>query len=267
MDTAVQLAALDRFLTATYGEEMTLGGMIEALGFDPEQSRLLREDCLQTVAEELIDAVRRKLTLGERDLWFRLLCRRFGLDGEPGVSLDEAARVLNVDAGYASQAESDALERCRTKRTREDFRKEVHRIAVRVLSQGSAKPQRAQVVSKLERLADLRAAVDLTRMDYETKKAKVLEKVQAELDALDAEYEPLLEAAEGNALALESEIKNDVLLRGESVLTDVYQAVYMKGRVSWDNKGIDRYALSHPEVLQFRKEGEPSVALRAAAKR
>ncbi len=264
MDTAVQLAALDRFLTATYGEETTLAGMIDALGFEPMQTRLLREDCLQTVAEQLIDAVRRKLTSGEKDLWFRLLSRRFGLDGEPGASLDEAARVLNVGVGYASEAESDALARCRTKKAREDFRKELHRIALRVLSQGNAKPQRAQIVGKLERLADLHAALDLTRMDYDKKKNEVLKKVQAELDALEAEYEPLIEAANENALALESEIKNDVLLRGESVLTDVYQAVYMKGRVAWDTKGIDQYALLHPEVLKFRKQGEPIVALRAA---
>ncbi len=39
-------------------------------------------------------------------------------------------------------------------------------------------------------------------------------------------------------------------------------AVFSQGRVTWDTKGLDRFALSHPEVVKFRKQGTPSVALR-----
>ena len=92
-----------------------------------------------------------------------------------------------------------------------------------------------------------------------------MNKVQAELDAVDMEFRPVLDAAEENATALEAEIKNDVLLRGESLRAGIYQAIYMKGRVSWDGRGIDEYARSHPELLKFRKEGQPSVALRLAS--
>ena len=120
-------------------------------------------------------------------------------------------------------------------------------------------------MQKLDRLTNLRAAVDVARMDHETKRAEVLKKVQAELDAIEVEFQPVLDAAEANASALEAEIKNDVLLRGESLHGGVYHAIYMKGRVSWDSDGINDYARSHPEVLKFRKEGQPSVSLRAAA--
>ncbi len=262
MDEQTQLAALDRFLTSIYGEETHLTGMLNALGFNSEQTRLLHEDCLPGIAQQFIDAIHRKLKAGEKDLWFRLLSRRFGLDGEPGVSLDEAAPLLGIDREYASQAESDALQKCRYKTTLQDFRKELHRIALAALSKGAV-PQKDQIARKLTRLADLRAAVDLTRMDYKSKRAEVLQKVQAELDVLESEYQPLLDAAQENASALESEIKNDVLLGGQSVITDFYQALYMKGRVTWDNDGIDKYAQSHPEVLKYRKVGQPSVALHA----
>ena len=57
----------------------------------------------------------------------------------------------------------------------------------------------------------------------------------------------------------------DVLLRGESLRGSVYQAIYMKGRVSWDSAAIDQYARAHPEVLKFRREGQPSVSLRKSA--
>ena len=37
---------------------------------------------------------------------------------------------------------------------------------------------------------------------------------------------------------------------------------YTHGRVSWDNDGMANYAVSHPDVLQFRKQGQPIVSLR-----
>ncbi len=262
MDISTRLSGLDRFLTVVYGEQTDLASMIDALGFEPEQARMLRDECLPDVAEQFVDAIRRKLTSGEKDLWFRVLSRRYGLDGEPAASIEEAAAALNVDRETASRAEADALQKCRYKKTLEDFNKELHNIALDALSKGAERPQKAHIAGKLNRLADLQAAVDLTRMDYEAKRAAILKTVQTELDALEAEYDPLLEAAQRNAAALEAEIKNDVLLGGESVVTDVYQALYVKGRVTWDTDGIDRYAVAHPEVLKFRKQGNPSVALR-----
>lgn len=264
MDPQIQLNGLDRFLAEIYGEETHFTALIDGLGFDRDQTRTLREDCLESVAGQFIEAVRKKLTFGERDLWFRLLSRRFGLDGEPPAALDVAARALDIDYGSAAQAESDALQKCSYKSTLQELERELHRIALDELSRVSPAPANDDVAQKLTRLADLRAAVDVTRMDYESKKTEVLKKVQAELDALEAEYQPLLDAAEQNAEALESEIKNDVLLAGHSVSTGVYQAVYMKGRVTWDGDGIGRYAVTHPEVLQFRKQGQPTVSLRSA---
>lgn len=266
MDITTQLAGLDRFLTVIYGEETSLPALIDALGFEPAQAAMLRDECLPAVAEQFIDAVRNRLNKGDKDLWFRLLSRRYALDGEPAASLDDAARLLNLDRAAASQAESDALQKCRYKSTLEDFRKELHRIALAELSNAAPRPQKDQIARKLTRLADLHAAVDLARMDYESKRDQVLEKVRAELDALESEYQPLIDAAQENASALEAEIKNDVLLGGQSVITDVYQALYMKGRVTWDTAGIDKYAVAHPEVLRYRREGQPSVTLRSTGK-
>src|SRR5512142_1161600 len=103
MDTTSQLKALDRFLAAIYGGPVTLASLLDELGFDPQQARWLCEQRMPALAAALVDALRVRLTSGEKDLWFRLLSRRYGLDGEPAVSLDEAARLLSVDAGYASQ--------------------------------------------------------------------------------------------------------------------------------------------------------------------
>jgi hypothetical protein len=264
MDPKTQLAGVDQFLSLIYGGGTGLEMLLGTLGFEASQVSQLREQHLQGLVAGLLEVVQKRLTWEDKDLWYRVLERRLGLDGEPPVPLEEAAKALHIDAPYASYAEAEALQRCRTKTALQDFKKELHRLALAELSGSGAKPGKEHVVRKLERLADLRAAEDVARMDYEAKRAEILKKVQAELDAVEAEFQPVLEGAAANATALEAEIRNDVLLRGESLRGGVYQAIYMKGRVSWDNQGISGYAEAHPEILTFRKEGQPSVSLRIA---
>jgi hypothetical protein len=128
------------------------------------------------------------------------------------------------------------------------------------------RPTRKHVAEKLERLTNLHGALDVTRMDYESKRAEILKQVQAELEALDLEYKPVLEAAQENIAALENEIRTDVLLYGETISGGQYRASYTQGRVSWDNEGMTKYAASHPEILRFRKQGQPIVSLRVVNK-
>ena len=118
------------------------------------------------------------------------------------------------------------------------------------------------IIAKLEELAEVRAAVDITRMDYEAKREEILKAVKAELDALAAEYEPLLASANERVAVLDTEVKRAVVEYGASIKASRLHAVYARGRIAWDNKGLDGYAVAHPEVLTFRKEGAPSVSLR-----
>ncbi|MCC7361977.1 MAG: hypothetical protein IT317_21005 [Anaerolineales bacterium] len=118
------------------------------------------------------------------------------------------------------------------------------------------------IAAKLDELTELRAAAEITRLDYEAKREQILQVVQAELEALETEYAPLLEAAAARAETLEAEIKADVLAAGASVKGGGLQAVYVRGRVSWDTAALDDYAANHPEVQGFRRQGAPSVSLR-----
>lgn len=123
-------------------------------------------------------------------------------------------------------------------------------------------PTENDIRARLEELAEVRAAAETTRLDYEARREEILRAVQAELEALQAEYEPLLESAQARAAALEAEVKEAVLAFGASVKGSAYQAVYVRGRVTWDNQKLDRYAQAHPEILAYRREGDPSVSLR-----
>ena len=116
----------------------------------------------------------------------------------------------------------------------------------------------------LWQLANVRLRQDLVRMQYEELRAQVLEPVQRDLTDLEAEFAPAFDALEGERVELERRVKDaarqaGVTLKAEGVPV---QAVVSKGRVSWDDKALLGFALAHPDILAFRREGEPSVSLR-----
>jgi hypothetical protein len=59
-------------------------------------------------------------------------------------------------------------------------------------------------------------------------------------------------------------VKESVIAGGESVKGEFLHAVYVKGRTTWETKLLDGFAAAHPEILQFRKVGEPSVTIRSS---
>jgi hypothetical protein len=53
-----------------------------------------------------------------------------------------------------------------------------------------------------------------------------------------------------------------VLGKQESVKGELLQAVFSKGRTSWDTKKLEGYAIAHPELKELKKTGKPSVSIR-----
>ena len=95
-----------------------------------------------------------------------------------------------------------------------------------------------EIKSQLDYLAGVRDAIARARLD-------------ARLDELEA----LAEEAEKN-------IKAAVMALEEPVKGERLQAVINKGRVTWDSKLLEGYAVAHPEIKAARKEGEPTVTIR-----
>lgn len=124
-----------------------------------------------------------------------------------------------------------------------------------------------ETLRKIEELADARDARAALTAAYDERKADILRQVAHELEALDAEYAPLLEAANRHIQVLEQEVREAIIQYGASVRGSRIQAVYVKGRTTWDAKGLTRYAASHPEILAYRKESAPTVQLRTIKER
>jgi phage host-nuclease inhibitor protein Gam len=119
------------------------------------------------------------------------------------------------------------------------------------------------IIDQLHQLSEMKAAADALRLEYEARRAEIMKPVQDELAALELEFAPLQDTLTQNIAELELAVKQAVLQHGTSVRGDRLQAVFTRGRVTWDTKNLDLYARTHPEVLRFRKVGTPSVSVRA----
>jgi hypothetical protein len=124
------------------------------------------------------------------------------------------------------------------------------------MSDTPAVPSEGSVLLGLQELAELRAQMEVVRLDYDAKRQQILSQVSDQLVDLDIEYKPIMNAAADKIVELEEMLKQAVMLRGASVAGDQLQVVYSKPKTTWDSAGLNGYAVAHPEILAFRKQGE-----------
>jgi hypothetical protein len=115
---------------------------------------------------------------------------------------------------------------------------------------------------KIEEFEAVQSAAEQTRAEYEARRMAILLPIIDDLDALDAEYQPIFDEVADRMANLERDIKQNTLIVGRSFRGHRIAVVYSRGRVSWDTKALDSYARTHPEVLGFRKEGAPIISFR-----
>lgn len=119
-----------------------------------------------------------------------------------------------------------------------------------------------EIVNKLDQLANFMAQRDVLNLQKKELIDQVLTpEIRARLEEIEAEFAGKLEAVDANVATLEEEIRQEALRYGSSVKGTFLRVVWHKGRVSWDNKSLDVYAEMHPEIITFRKEGNPYVSI------
>jgi hypothetical protein len=85
--------------------------------------------------------------------------------------------------------------------------------------------------------------------------------IKEKLAEIDAEFEPKIDALNARNQALIDTVKGEVLTVGQSISGDYHVVKFVKGRVTWDTVRLEGYAAAHPEILQFRTDGEPYTVL------
>ena len=115
----------------------------------------------------------------------------------------------------------------------------------------------------LDELAEMRFQLDALKLERD----KIIDnlipiEIQREIASVKVEFGEAISRAQEAITEYETNIKKMVEAHGQSVKSEHYQAVYTKGRTTWDSKGLTGYAVAHPEINAFQKTGNPSVSLR-----
>jgi hypothetical protein len=118
------------------------------------------------------------------------------------------------------------------------------------------------IINALDELAEEQESHDLLRQERDGKCNEIMSQIQGQLDALDAEYQPRMIAANTHISELTEQIKAAVIEFGRSFKATKLHAVYAKGRVTWDGKKLDGMMSIIPALADARREGEPSVTIR-----
>lgn len=117
--------------------------------------------------------------------------------------------------------------------------------------------------TQLDALADLQASLTALQLEKQAAiDATIPPDVKAELESIELEFSTAAAIAEAKINALTEQIKNAVLENGATVKGTFLQAVYTKGRVTWDGKQLDGMMALIPGLAAARKEGAPSVSFR-----
>jgi len=267
INTKQKVSGINEFLTMVYGTETRLSTLLRSLGFNSQQVELIRNQYLESFITSFLEVLRtRTITGWDGERLYTIISRRPGLDGEPPDTLKALGQQFGLSRERIRQLEHKVIRKYKSKANRKFLKTSLRSIALKLIEDVMERPSPEDITAKLNRLAEIRAAADLTRADYEAKRAEILGKVQSELDALEDEYAPLMQVSSEYADSIMAEIKNDVLRHGASVRADSIQAVYAKGRILWDAKGLNQYAESHPDLLEYRKQGNPIISIRSVKK-
>jgi hypothetical protein len=120
------------------------------------------------------------------------------------------------------------------------------------------------IADQLNHLSALSLRQDTLEAEKHDAYARLLSpELLAQLDAITAEYADAAQALAFDIECCKTAIKQAVLAQGVNVAGTHLQAIVVAGRITYDHKALDVYALSHPEIKAYRKAGEPSVQIRA----
>ena len=106
-----------------------------------------------------------------------------------------------------------------------------------------------------EEIAALMTALGEQQRAYQAllaeKEATLPAYMRQTIEAIDQRFAPQMLTATEAMSALSERIKEAVIDGGVSVKIDSLQAVYSRGRVSWDDKFLQGYAAAHPEIFLY----------------
>jgi len=100
------------------------------------------------------------------------------------------------------------------------------------------------------------------RLEVEAQTKQVYTDIAQRKADIEAEFAGDRQAVDANIEKLKAEIKDATKEIGYTVQGSAYQAVYVKGRKTWNTKRLDVYVSKHPELEECFDVGDPSITIR-----
>jgi len=88
--------------------------------------------------------------------------------------------------------------------------------------------------------------------------------IQEQINTLTSNLRTITDAHDREIAALAATIRGATIEHGETVRGDRLWAIYNRGRTSWDTRSLDGYGAAHPEIMGFKRQGDPYVSITAA---
>ena len=120
----------------------------------------------------------------------------------------------------------------------------------------------AQLNQLFAQLDAVRAEALAAQREYAFRRLDVLATVQPQLDAVDADMTPRLKQLAERMAAAELAVRQAVLAFGKSHWRGRVKATFYRPAVTFDNKGLQEYVVTHPEIEKFKKVGQPRVTIK-----
>lgn len=118
-------------------------------------------------------------------------------------------------------------------------------------------------MEKLEELYELYCRRDVLLMrKQELIDSVMTPEVRQAIADIEAEFALKTAVVDEDISRVENEVKEFALSEMSTLKGSHLQAVYAKGRVTWDTKTLDGLAIAMPEICVARKTGAPSVSIR-----
>lgn len=110
---------------------------------------------------------------------------------------------------------------------------------------------------------DMQAMLDLLQSD----KANAINSIltaeqQAEIEDIETEFGDLIGEAEKRIKQAKAVLKSSVLQDGESCKGETVEAIWVQGRVKWDENKLANMMFDHPAIVTARDPGKPYVQVR-----
>ena len=103
---------------------------------------------------------------------------------------------------------------------------------------------------------------EIVKQQEEAIEALYTKKLKDAVDAVKETYSGSINSLSKKITELENSIKESTKTIQHTVNGESLQAVWSKGRTSWNTDSLEGYAVVHPEILTFKTVGDPSVSIR-----